>query len=120
MAYLRRRTIGNGTYLYVVESRWHAGKVRQVTLEYLGRDPAPRRLKRALRYWGVKAKPEKGEGREETYSTFRRVRTLRNDLARTAGRFIGEPAPAKLQQAQGALDQLAPFYAEEDSAATAS
>ena len=63
---------------------------------------------------------ENGVGREETYSTFRRIRTLRNDLAETARRFIREPAPEKLQQVQGALDQLALFYAAEDAAATAS
>jgi hypothetical protein len=53
MAYLRKRRIGNGTYYYILESRRRAGKVYQKTLEYLGRDPDPRRLARALRYWGV-------------------------------------------------------------------
>jgi ribosomal protein S30 len=55
MAYLRRRTIRGGTYLYVVESRRRAGKVRQVTLQYLGREDKiePARLREALRYWRV-------------------------------------------------------------------
>jgi hypothetical protein len=56
MAYLRKRRIGSGTYYYIVESRWNSGKVRQKTVEYLGRDPDPKRLKRALAYWGVKRK----------------------------------------------------------------
>ncbi len=32
------------------------GTVRSKVLEYLGRDPEPKRLKRALRYWRVKEK----------------------------------------------------------------
>ena len=60
MAYLRKRRIGRGTYVYIVESRRRAGKVEQKILEYLGRDPDPKRLKRALDYWGVKAKVRKG------------------------------------------------------------
>ena len=54
MAFLRRRLIGTGTYYYIVESRRRDGKVRQKVLEYLGRDPDPKRLKKALEYWGVK------------------------------------------------------------------
>ena len=53
-----------------------------------------------------------GVGREETYPTFRRVWTLRGDLARTARRFIRDPAPSRLTQVQSALDELARFYAE--------
>ena len=56
MAHLKRLTVRNGTYYYIVKSVWHRGKVTTKTLEYLGRDPDPKRLKRALRYWGVKAK----------------------------------------------------------------
>ena len=66
MAYLRRRSIGAGTYLYVVESRRRAGKIQQVTLEYLGREDKldPARLKRALTYWRVGQKRKaKGGGR---------------------------------------------------------
>ena len=63
---------------------------------------------------------EDGVGMEDTYPTFRRIRTLRNDLAQTARRFIREPAPSKLQELQGALDRLALFYAGEASVATAS
>ncbi len=61
MAYLRKRRIRQGIYYYIVESRRRAGKVEQKTLEYLGRDPDPKRLKRALAYWGVDAKPGKGK-----------------------------------------------------------
>jgi hypothetical protein len=69
MAYLRRRSIAGGTYLYIVESRRRAGKVRQVTLQYLGREDAiaPARLREALRYWRVgqarrRNKARKGRG----------------------------------------------------------
>jgi hypothetical protein len=64
MAYLRRRTRGKQTYLYIVESRRRAGIVRQVTLEYLGNasEVAPARLKRALTYWGVGAKRKARKG----------------------------------------------------------
>jgi hypothetical protein len=63
---------------------------------------------------------EDGAGREATYPTFRRVRALRDDLARTARRFIREPAPTKLQQIDRAFDRLDLFYAAKDSAARAS
>ncbi len=58
MAFLRKRRIGRGTYLYIIETRRVSGKVRHKILEYLGRDVEPARLKRALRYW--KVKPSKG------------------------------------------------------------
>ena len=57
MAFLRKRRIGSGTYYYILQSRRRAGKVEQKVLEYLGRDPEPKRLRRAMAYWGVKAKP---------------------------------------------------------------
>jgi hypothetical protein len=60
MAFLRKRRIGSGTYFYVIENRRRGGKVASRILEYLGRDPDPKRLKRALAYWGVKAKARKG------------------------------------------------------------
>jgi hypothetical protein len=53
MAFLRQRRIGTGTYYYIIESRRRDGKVRQKILEYIGRDPDPVRLKRALTYWRV-------------------------------------------------------------------
>ncbi len=61
MAFLRvliRSASGGGKrcYYYIVESHRRRGTVVQRTLEYLGRDPDPKRLKRALVYWGVKAK----------------------------------------------------------------
>ena len=60
MAFLRIQRKGRGRYFTIVASVRRDGKVRQKTLEYLGRDPDPKRLKRALAYWGVKAKPGKG------------------------------------------------------------
>ena len=56
MAFLRVRCIGKGRYFYILESRRRGGKVDQKILEYLGRDPVPARLQRALDYWGVKPK----------------------------------------------------------------
>ncbi len=43
-------------YYYIVENRRRGDITRQKVLEYLGRDPDPKRLERALVYWGVKAK----------------------------------------------------------------
>ena len=54
MAFMRIKKMGNGRYFYIVENRRRGDKVRQKVLEYLGRDPNPARLRRALRYWGVK------------------------------------------------------------------
>ena len=61
---MRKRRIGNGTYFYIVESPQIAGKIRQKILEYLGREPDPARLRKAMKYWGVKEKPAKGKGRK--------------------------------------------------------
>ncbi|MBW2697953.1 MAG: hypothetical protein JRE70_15840 [Deltaproteobacteria bacterium] len=53
-----------------------------------------------------------GAGREDTYPTFRRIRTLRNDIARQVQRaHITEPTISKLEAARELLDQLMPFYA---------
>jgi hypothetical protein len=60
MAYLKRQRIGNHVYCYILQSVRRGDKVGKRVLEYLGRDPDPKRLKRALAYWGVKAKPGKG------------------------------------------------------------
>ena len=54
MANLKVKRIGSGTYYYIVQSVRREGKVKQKILEYLGRDPDPRRLRKALAYWGVK------------------------------------------------------------------
>ena len=56
MAHLKRVTIGKATYFYIVKSVRRRDKVTQRILEYLGRDPDPKRLKAALRYWKVGAK----------------------------------------------------------------
>lgn len=60
---------------------------------------------------------EAGAGREETYPTYRRIRTLRRDIAQNASRaLITEPTLGKLEAARVLLDQLAPFYAPEVAA----
>ena len=57
---------------------------------------------------------EAGAGREETYPTYRRIRTLRRNIAQNARRaLITEPTLGKLETARGILDQLARFYAVE-------
>jgi hypothetical protein len=62
MAYLRKQRVGNSTYYYILKSVRKGGKVTSKMLEYLGRDPDRKRLKRAMEYWGVK-KPKKTKGR---------------------------------------------------------
>lgn len=54
MAYLKVKRIGTGRYHYIVQSVRREGKVKQKILEYLGRDPEPKRLKKALAYWGCR------------------------------------------------------------------
>ncbi|MCZ6696484.1 MAG: hypothetical protein O7A63_08100 [Acidobacteria bacterium] len=53
MAYLR---ILKDRYYYIMRSVRHGDKVEARIAEYLGRDPDPKRLKAALRYWKVGAK----------------------------------------------------------------
>jgi|GEM_PF-3412789 hypothetical protein len=55
MAYLRVTPVKGNYYYYIVRSQRTGGKVRSKILEYLGRDPDPKRLKKAMEYWGVKA-----------------------------------------------------------------
>jgi len=58
---------------------------------------------------------ESGDGREETYPTFKRIRTLRNDIAEQARRAdVREPTLSKLETARGLLEQLAPYYEAEE------
>jgi len=58
MAYLRvLRQKRGASYYYILKSVRRGGRVKSIVLEYLGRDPEPARLKRALEYWSVKAKP---------------------------------------------------------------
>ncbi len=53
-----------GRYYYIMRSERKGGKVSSRVLEYLGAGPDPKRLKRALEYWGVKSKPgSKGKER---------------------------------------------------------
>ena len=56
MAYLRKRKKGNGVYYYIVKSVRRNGKIKQKVLEYLGRNPDHKKLKRALWYWRVGSK----------------------------------------------------------------
>ncbi len=59
---LYEREQGGGYVLTLLQC---GGKTVQKTLEYLGRDPDTKRLKRALRYWGVKQKASKSRGGED-------------------------------------------------------
>lgn len=64
MAYLRVLEKGSGKrYFYIMRSVRKGDKVIPKVCEYLGRDPDPKRLAKACRYWGVKAKARKGKGR---------------------------------------------------------
>ena len=56
MAYLRNHRINGRTYIYIMKSVRKGKKVSGKVLEYLGRDPDPKRLKRAMVYWGVRSK----------------------------------------------------------------
>ncbi len=60
MAYLERKRINGAAYFYIMQSFRRGGKVKRRILEYLGRDPDPKRLKRALAYWGVTMKGKRG------------------------------------------------------------
>lgn len=62
MAYLKRQRIGRQTYYYIMQSVRRGDKVTKKVLEYLGRDPDPKRLKRAMRYWGVMAASRRKRG----------------------------------------------------------
>lgn len=61
MAYLKRVRIRQRTYVYVVKSVRRGDDVTKKVLEYLGSDPSPARLRKAMEYWGVKSvrKPRK-------------------------------------------------------------
>lgn len=63
MAHLKVKQLGRGRYYYIVQSVRRGGKVTQKILEYLGRDPDPKRLKKAMTYWGVKKMPQRRKGR---------------------------------------------------------
>jgi len=58
MAHLKRVNNQGRIYFYIVQSRRRSGRVTTKILEYLGRDPDPKRLQRAKRYWGVKPDPK--------------------------------------------------------------
>ena len=77
MATVYQRNVG-----WYIHFRWNGRRYRELAgkgitkserkgatvipriLEYLGRDPDPKRLKRALRYWGVKARTRKSTRRQ--------------------------------------------------------
>ena len=56
MAYLAIKRVKGFRYYYVMRSERTAKGPRAKLLEYLGRDPDPKRLRKALTYWGVKRK----------------------------------------------------------------
>jgi len=58
MAHLKRVNNQGRIYYYIVQSRRRSGRVTTKILEYLGRDPDPKHLLRAKRYWGVKPAPQ--------------------------------------------------------------
>ena len=62
MSYLRKDTKHGTTYYYICKSIRRGDRVTSKVLEYLGRDPDPKRLKKAMEYWDVK-KPKKTKGR---------------------------------------------------------
>jgi hypothetical protein len=63
VAYLRVLRADDREYYYIVKSRRSGKRVISKVLEYLGRDPDPARLRKALDYWGVKARPGTGKSR---------------------------------------------------------
>jgi hypothetical protein len=57
---------------------------------------------------------EAGKGREETYPTFKRLKTLRNDAAENARRAdMPDSTVAAITAAGGLLNRLRPYYEEE-------
>ena len=56
MAYLVKRKAPSGHYHYIMQSKRKGATVTNRILEYLGRDPDPATLKRALVYWRVEPK----------------------------------------------------------------
>jgi len=60
MAYLRIQRRGKARYYMILRTQRRGERVVQTCLEYLGHDPDPKRLRRALVYWGVKAKSARG------------------------------------------------------------
>jgi hypothetical protein len=55
-----------------------------------------------------------GKGREETYPTFKRLKTLRNDAAENARRAdMPDSTMAAITAAGGLLNRLRPYYEEE-------
>jgi hypothetical protein len=58
-----------------------------------------------------------GKGREETYPTFKRLKTLRNDAAENARRAdMPDSTMAAITAAGGLLNRLRPYYEEEPKA----
>ena len=62
MAYLKRVRIRERTYVYVVKSVRRGDEVTKKVLEYLGSDPDPKRLRKAMEYWGVKSLGRQAKG----------------------------------------------------------
>lgn len=73
MAYLSIRKVRNNRYIYICRSERKGDKVRPRVLEYLGNADkvTPARLRKACRYWGVKAKPKAVRARRKKCSLAR-------------------------------------------------
>ncbi len=63
MAYLSIKTVNKVRYFYIKKSIRRGRRVHGKILEYLGREDRidPKRLKRAMEYWGVKRKKKGGK-----------------------------------------------------------
>ncbi len=60
MAFLRTWRKGRARYYAVVRNDRRRGKAVQRVLEWLGRDPKPARVRRALTYWKVSRRTHGG------------------------------------------------------------
>jgi hypothetical protein len=65
VAYLVVRRVKGSRYYYIAESKRKGEKVVQKTLEYLGLEPTPERLKKACAYWKVGTKPKGRSGKRK-------------------------------------------------------
>jgi hypothetical protein len=61
MAYLRILERDGRRYFYIIRSVREGKKVTPKILEYLGRDPEPARLRKAMEYWGVGKRRKRSE-----------------------------------------------------------
>jgi len=90
MAFLRKRRIGGGTYLYIIETRRSSGKVRHKILEYLGRNPPSEKVAKALEYWGIR-KPKQVVAANPPLRMLKVHPLDAQPLAALAGRVVSIP-----------------------------